>query len=511
MFHTASATNYRNLLTQLVQLATGQHLSAVDSIAAGGTGYTVGDVLTLSGGTASHASTVEVLTAPGGVVGSVLIKNYGAYTAPPSDPVSTTGGTGTGCTLNCTFDNTGWTALRNLTQIGLVNITAIVNDGSTYAANDILTVSGGTFVTAATIRVLTVDGGGNILTAAVETPGEYTVAPSSPVSVTGGAGSGATFTLAFAGIVGTNEMILEGSGSGSDQIFVGARTYFLPGPDATNWELAGFTGYVAGNTFPNQPNISPGRYTDAVTNGAYVPLANASMTFWVAITPRRIVMVAKPGSNYATLHMGFLNPFGTSTEFPYPLYICGSTSDYQLRFSSTNVGFSGIADPVGTGLSTTGPGYLRMPGGTWASFRNSLMNGATHSPITTVGLVYPAGNTTTIPTNPSLNDEDEVVDQGVIPWVNIIPTNGVPGTQTTRLKPTPNTTGVLTQLIPSTLYAQDPSLGLGIFGEMHHVYWISAESPIVAEDTLTYNGEIYRIFKSGARGEPFTHFALKEA
>lgn len=510
MFHTTTATNYRNLLLQLKQLATSRHLSVVDSIAAGGTGYTVGDILTLSGGTNTHSATVEVLTAPGGVVGSVKIKNGGAYTVDPGDPVSTTGGTGTGCTLNCTFADTGWATIRYLTQIGLTAAT-LVNDGATYAANDTLTVSGGTFVTAATIKVLTVDGGGNILTFEVLTPGEYTVAPGSPVSVTGGAGSGATFTCTFLGVVADDELILEGEGGGTDEIFVGARTYFLSGPDVTNWELAGFTGYVATSTFATQPGVSPGRYDNQGSSpgGAFVPLQNASMTYWASITSRRIVVVAKASSNYSSLHLGFLNQFGTSTEFPYPLYIAGSSADFQERFSSSLISYSGIADPiVKTGSSNNGPGLYRTPAGAWGNVQNGLQNGGTHS-ILDVFVVYPTG------LNPAASaaiaTEDEIVaSNAAVNWDNIIPTSGIPGTQVTRLKKTPMTTGDLTSLWPSTLIVQSNTLGKGIMGEMHGVFWISAEG-ISAEDTITFASEVYRVFKSGARGEIWTHFAMKEA
>lgn len=66
------------------------------AVAAGGTGYVVGDVLTLAGGT---AGTVTVLTVgTGGVVTSVSILAEGStYTVGVK---ATTGGSGVGCTIN---------------------------------------------------------------------------------------------------------------------------------------------------------------------------------------------------------------------------------------------------------------------------------------------------------------------------------------------------------------------------------------------------------------------------
>lgn len=66
------------------------------SVTAGGTGYTVGDILTLATGDAN--AQVSVLTAPSGIVGTVQILDNGTnYT---TGTKSTTGGTGTGCTIN---------------------------------------------------------------------------------------------------------------------------------------------------------------------------------------------------------------------------------------------------------------------------------------------------------------------------------------------------------------------------------------------------------------------------
>lgn len=66
------------------------------SVTAGGTGYTVGNILTLATGDTN--CTVQILTAPAGVVATVSIVDNGtSYTAGTK---TTTGGTGTGCTIN---------------------------------------------------------------------------------------------------------------------------------------------------------------------------------------------------------------------------------------------------------------------------------------------------------------------------------------------------------------------------------------------------------------------------
>jgi hypothetical protein len=100
------------------------------TIAGGGTGYTVGDTLTVVGGTPfSTTATYTVATVSAGVITSVTAVSQ-AYTVLPSNPVSVTGGTGTGATLNLT-----WAVDPN----GL----SITSAGSGYVEQPTVSFSGG--------------------------------------------------------------------------------------------------------------------------------------------------------------------------------------------------------------------------------------------------------------------------------------------------------------------------------------------------------------------------------
>ncbi len=74
------------------------------SVNAGGTGYTAGDTLTVTGGTGSILAELTVSTVNGsGVITGVSISNAGLYTTKPTNPVSVSGGTGSNATFNLTF------------------------------------------------------------------------------------------------------------------------------------------------------------------------------------------------------------------------------------------------------------------------------------------------------------------------------------------------------------------------------------------------------------------------
>lgn len=74
------------------------------TVAGGGTGYTVGDVLTLQGGIFSIPVELTVNTVAAGVITAVSVSNAGNYTEAPTSPVSVAGGTGSSATFTVTFE-----------------------------------------------------------------------------------------------------------------------------------------------------------------------------------------------------------------------------------------------------------------------------------------------------------------------------------------------------------------------------------------------------------------------
>lgn len=73
----------------------------------------------------------------------------------------------------------------------------IVSGGTGYAVGNTLTVVGGAFAVPTQLTVSTISAGGVITGVQVSNTGQYVETPANPVSVTGGAGSNATFTLSY--------------------------------------------------------------------------------------------------------------------------------------------------------------------------------------------------------------------------------------------------------------------------------------------------------------------------
>lgn len=509
-FQTGTSTDYKDLLAKLVSFCTGNNVTAA-AINAGGTGYVVGDVLTVSGGTSTWPCTLEVTAVSAGVITAVKILTSGAYTVNPTNPVSVTGGTGTGATFNLTLNTGNWTANRNTKY---ASVAAINAGGTGYNVGNILTVSGGTSTITAELYVSAVSGG--VITAVTfNNRGAYSAVPTNPVSVTGGDGTGATFNLTW-----EDEVQLQGIGSGSDQVYIGIRTYQNVGVDAFNWEVAGFTGYTASLEWKLQPGKSTGgegwiESPGTINSGGnFVPLDDASMTFWLNQNGRRVIGIVKCGtSSYMSFYAGFIDPFNTTTEHPYPMYIGSSVCQQDTRFNSTRAAMSSFVNPREKQVSGVSPfrtsssGVMRFTDGVWWSHFH--MSETPGSPTTLFAIptmervVYPPGAITRANDNTSPNNCYLSIDHT---WHMVVPTVG--GTPTFELRSTPGATDDFMTLFPPTLVWNTPSQQF--VGQLSDTYWISdAGSALTSEDEVDIGTDTYIIFQQGNLTDGYNYLALK--
>lgn len=88
-------------------LNTTVYSATAGTVQAGGSGYAVGDTITETGGTAIVQPVLTVATLSGSAVATVTVTVPGFYTVKPSNPVAqgSTSGSGTGCTLNLTYND----------------------------------------------------------------------------------------------------------------------------------------------------------------------------------------------------------------------------------------------------------------------------------------------------------------------------------------------------------------------------------------------------------------------
>jgi hypothetical protein len=108
-----------------------------------------------------------------------------------------------------------------------------------------------------------------------------------------------------------HELILKGVGySGTEEIYIGFRTFHSVASDYYNMDVATFTGYVSSNAFVNQPG--------ATING--VCAHNLTIQYWILCSPQRVALGLKVGTPvYEFAYAGKFLPYATPSQYPYPV------------------------------------------------------------------------------------------------------------------------------------------------------------------------------------------------
>ena len=235
--------------------------------------------------------------------------------------------------------------------ISVVVTPTVSNTGTsgTYNTGDVLTVSGGTFTTAATITITA--SGGLVTGVSAFTAGAYTVYPgASPVATTSiGTGVGATFTLVF----------------GISNVF---------------------TITAAGSGYVEQPTVT---LSSGGGSGASViaQLGTASGTNTTAV-------IRTPNQSSGNEALQFRGPFGNSTGIPMLSLRDISSADSYLRIQN-GIAFANIY-PIGNanavlGIYANGTGQILLGTGGASQYTQCRITNI----VSPVNYVTIAGSTTT--------------------------------------------------------------------------------------------------------------------
>ena len=133
-------------------------------------------------------------------------------------------------------------------------------------------------------------------------------------------------------LVHEDQITLRGPGlTGTDNIYFGMQTLENPGADTYNLQFWGHAGFSATLPSREQPLTSP---------DAYVLTWNQPMTYWIVGNGRRWMLAVKVATVYSTAYCGFFLPYGTPSEYPFPMTVAGialnntrwSSEDQRNRF-----------------------------------------------------------------------------------------------------------------------------------------------------------------------------------
>jgi hypothetical protein len=177
---------------------------------------------------------------------------------------------------------------------------------------------------------------------------------------------------------------------GQSEILVGAHTFQRSDVDYFDWELCAFDGYEASLPF----------YGQAGCHGQlYLPLLNSSIPYWFVANGRRAIVIAKVGTQYESAYLGFLEPYFTPQQLPYPIALGGSLAlgSTQPTWESASYRYSNAtnqhrafthSDCMGNGSSSTLSAYYAQARarsvsggwvGHWARSSDGLMSSSQKS------------------------------------------------------------------------------------------------------------------------------------
>jgi len=228
-----------------VQAVVTQASMAVGAVAInnGGTGYTVGNTLTVTGGTGGNC-TITVSTVSSGVITGITFATTSPYTVLPTNPVSVTGGSGSSATFNLTY--------------GISGVITITNAGSGYIEQPTITFSGGGGSGAAAYATVgsntTFRSIGNNLNFNTPSGTGFGVSDAGATSAQWWQAIGGAFTGILRSTGSTQNGLIQTSGTGgiSLQTNNGAQTQFIAAHTASAVNYVQVTGSATGG----QPTIS---------------------------------------------------------------------------------------------------------------------------------------------------------------------------------------------------------------------------------------------------------------
>lgn len=263
---------------------------------------------------------------------------------------------------------------------------------------------------------------------------------------------------------------LRGPGlSGTENIYAGLQLYADAPSDTYGLEMRGAQGFIAANSFSNQPGTSPTTFSSSW---------NTTMPYWIAANGQRVIAVWKVSTTYHALHFGKILPYSTPSEYGYPVYIAGESSAIR-RWSYQNFGYRHFTDP-GNDVHA----YLCYPDGGWQSFANYFQSsGSESSVISSYG------------------------GRGVWPYMGAEELTGGSTTDNYTRALRENIDGSYT-LLPLILHGDTPSRAM--WGEIDGAFYVSGANN-AAENVITISGQNYIVFQNIYRSSRHHYWALKAA
>ena len=450
-----TATDYLDLVDELDAFITADWVDTI-AINSGGTGYVVGDILTVAGGTATHhAAQIIVTSESGGVIDGARLYDSGGYSADPTlSANAVTGGSGSGATFDLTMESDPWTIELSSTIFSTEEVRIYQGPGG-----------GGVFVGFRTYQEDT--------------------------------GARQARNWAMFGCSSYN----------------GALPWYQQPDFPAGYGISTSTGAMTGTS-------QPGSYLIAKDNDGFPMDYWIHATDRRIIVVVKCVDGVTTTPRYFGCYMGLLNPMGTSDEFPYPLAVLGSANTSRAAWDDLSPNFHLSSPIHLSGVpSQNGPGMYFGVDGLWKSvINNTITFGASTRTEQNLYTVSPCGqcNPAARPVGEDIIVDSPTLG---FQWENLIQMAGSVSTPPDlQFWPTPDSGSAEGKrlIVPCALTISNASIPADyhIVGELDGLAWFSAAGPttVTSEDELddSVSGEHFRAFQGGTYSGLDAYFCVRE-
>jgi len=273
------------------------------------------------------------------------------------------------------------------------------------------------------------------------------------------------------------ELAVRPIGTGDFRPVVTVRSFNDAPNGFYHWRISAAMDFDTLQLQLSQPGSSP---------GSYVPLSNGAMTYWFYGNDRRVICVFKSGTNYSFVYLGLFLPYAFPNEYRRPLYV-GGVGNAQRAWNESNTRNSFFADPGFEGS------FFMDRADLWVNVQNR--------DTTTVSDPSNVTNTTSAciwPKKSSLNSGNSGASSSAYAW-----------TYQQLIQLRPNALGEV-PLFPLQILSRPENSGNGaLMGALDGCYDVPAFNK-VAEQTLTYGGNTFRIFPNVYRTIASQFLAIEE-
>jgi hypothetical protein len=524
---------YQEALTSWVAVMTSKHVSAV-AVNAGGTGHVVGDVITITHASAYHDLRLEVTAISGGVITAVRINTGGAF-AERLASASLGASGGSGYAVGDILEVQGGSATEK------AKVEVLTLSGSAVATVGVFETGGayGTapgLTDAVTEGVGPAAYAGDDLAVIDLTMQAIIGTTGIAQSSTSGSGISATFDLTLTdtgfttrwnkneatsdSVTDNKEVVLQGTVAGADEPFIGFFTYRADSGGQKRYGIAcfGMTAWNSGLPLSSQPGIGPIPWEIGSGSGSHILVAEEvaeNNTWAISVTGRRITgfirgNIATESDSYHTFYIGLKNGFGATATTPYPMAVMASSNQPNRRtsdFASTGLS-EAFQSPSGFGPIH----YLRKSDLSWVTVRNAV----TPSTELKIEIMWPRGVMLEANLGQHLFVEDDnfkMLSDGSIG-------SNVRANVVGKIYPTPGSTNIYT-LQPLTVISSGggptQSVNTTIVGELDGVFFAGGVDEtgtiFTPEDEIEQDGDRYILIPASTESlanRPYQFMAFRE-